>query len=78
MKCDPDYVMKTAEYLNGRVTKYLDDKKAMMELYVVESEQLWIGTLLSMGDHVEIISPEHIKQRVLDCAEKVLSLYRKP
>ena len=78
VKCDPDYVMKTAEYLNGRVTKYLDDKKALMELSVVESEQLWIGTLLSLGDHVEIISPEHIKQRVLDCAEKIISLYRKP
>ena len=78
VKCDPDYVMKTAEYLNGRVTKYLDDKKALMELSVVESEQLWIGTLLSLGDHVEIVSPEHIKQRVLDCAEKIISLYRKP
>ena len=49
-----------------------------MELSVVESEQLWIGTLLSLGDHVEIVSPEHIKQRVLDCAEKIISLYRKP
>ena len=78
VKCDPDYVMKTAEYLNGRVKKYLDDKKALMELSVVESEQLWIGTLLSLGDHVEIVSPEHIKQRVLDCAEKIISLYRKP
>lgn len=78
VKCDPDYVMKTAEYLNGRVTKYLDDKKVLMELSVVESEQLWIGTLLSLGDHVEIVSPEHIKQRVLDCAEKIISLYRKP
>lgn len=78
VKCDPDYVMKTAEYLNGRVTKYLDGKKALMELSVVESEQLWIGTLLSLGDHVEIVSPEHIKQRVLDCAEKIISLYRKP
>lgn len=77
VKCNPNVVAKTAEYLNGKVIRYLNNQTAIMELTVVESEQLWIGTLLSLGDTVEILSPNHIRQRLVDCAEKIISLYQK-
>ena len=48
-----------------------------MELSVVENEQLWIGTLLSFGDNVEVLFPQHIKERLISCAQKVISLYQK-
>ena len=48
-----------------------------MEATVVENEQLWIGTLLSLGDNVEVIKPEKIRIRLLESAEKIISLYRK-
>lgn len=75
-KCNPDFVAKTCEYLNGKVIRYLSDQMAIMEFRVVESEQLWIGTLLSFGDNIEILAPEHIRNRFIHCAEKIISLYQ--
>ena len=48
-----------------------------MTLYVIENEHLWFGTLLSMGDKIEILEPEYIRTRVLEAAEKIISLYNK-
>lgn len=47
-----------------------------MKLTVVENEQLWIGTLLSLGDDVEVITPENIRRRLADAASKIVSLYK--
>lgn len=50
---------------------------ATMELSVVENEQLWLGTLLSLGDNIEILSPRHIRKKLISCAEQIISLYQK-
>lgn len=76
VKCDPELIIKSCEYLKGKVIRYLDDEKAIMELTIVESEQLWLGTMLSFGDKIEVISPEHVKQKLISCAEKVVSMYK--
>ena len=75
-KCKKSARPRVAEYLNGTVMEETPDGDALMELTVVENEQLWIGTLLSLGDQVEIISPEDIRKRILDAAEKIVALYR--
>jgi len=41
-----------------------------MTLYVIENEHFWFGTLLSLGDWIEIITPEHIRHRVLEASKK--------
>ena len=48
-----------------------------MKATVVDSEQLWFGTLLSLGDGVEVTAPEHIRQRLKEAAERIISLYKK-
>jgi len=48
-----------------------------MTLYVIENEHLWFGTLLSLGDGIEIKAPEHIGNRVLETAKRITSLYQK-
>ena len=48
-----------------------------MVLYVIENEHLWFGTLLSLGDGIEIKVPEHIRNRVLESAKKIVALYQK-
>jgi predicted DNA-binding transcriptional regulator YafY len=35
-------------------------------------EHLWFGTLLSLGDGIEIKAPEHIRNRVLESAKKIV------
>lgn len=68
---------KTVEYLNGIITCEYDNNDCDMILYVVENEHLWFGTILSLGDGIEIKAPEHIRNRVLESAKKIVELYQK-
>ncbi|MDE6918068.1 MAG: WYL domain-containing protein, partial [Lachnospiraceae bacterium] len=64
------------EYLSGTIVEEYADGCALMRATVVENEHLWFGTLLSLGDQAEVLSPAHIRRRVLESAEKLVSLYR--
>jgi predicted DNA-binding transcriptional regulator YafY len=48
-----------------------------MVLNVIENEHLWFGMLLSLGDGIEVKAPEHIRNRVLESAKKMVALYQK-
>lgn len=77
IKCKAAAKARVREYLKGTIEEELADGGALMKATVVENEQLWIGTLLSLGDQAEVTAPEHIRRRLLDCAEKLAALYRK-
>lgn len=68
---------KAVEYLNGIVTCEYDNNDCDMVLNVIENEHLWFGTLLSLGDGIEIKAPEHIRNRVVESAKKIVALYEK-
>jgi len=68
---------KAIEYLNGKIIYEYDNNDCDMTLYVIENEHLWFGMLLSLGDGIEIKAPEHIRNRVLESAKKIVSLYQK-
>lgn len=76
VKCKKEAVYRLKEYLNGQVQEVLPDGTTVMKLHIVEQEQWWIGILLSLGDLVEIISPESVRTRIVEQAEKVLNLYK--
>jgi predicted DNA-binding transcriptional regulator YafY len=83
MKCTEIYIhcssgarAKAIEYLNGRITCEYDNGDCDMTLCVIENEHFWFGTLLSLGGGVEIISPERIRFRVTEAAEKIIALYK--
>lgn len=76
VKCKQEAVYRLKEYLHGQVVENLQDGMAIMKLSVVEQEQWWIGILLSLGDAVEVLSPMHVKERLIGLAEKILFLYR--
>lgn len=77
VKCKQEATIRAIEYLHGKVTGRYEDGDVRMELTVVENEQLWLGTLLSLGNRVEIIAPEKIRNQVVGSAEEILSLYKK-
>lgn len=77
IRCKPEARAKAIEYLNGKILCEYDNGECDMSLYVIENEHLWFGTLLSLGDGIEILAPEHIRVRVLESAEKIVSLYKK-
>lgn len=76
VKCKKTAKSRAAEYLNGTVIEELPNGDFLMKLTVVENEQLWLGTLLSLGDGVEIIEPEHIRKKVMEAAKKIFFLYK--
>ena len=75
--CKSEARAKAIEYLNGKITCEYENNDCDMKLYVIENEHLWFGMLLSLGDGIEIKAPEHIKNRVLESAKKIVSLYQK-
>ncbi len=80
IKCRPPAVSRIKEYLNGTIVKESPedspDGSVLMELTVVENEQLWLGTLLSLSDNVEVLNPEALRRQLLASAEKIVSLYK--
>ena len=77
VKCKDAARLRAMEYLRGVVVSELPDGGVLVRLTVVENEQLWFGTLLSMGDEIEVIEPEELRARLADTSEKILSLYKK-
>lgn len=77
MKCSSLAKARVMEYLKGTVTRELPNGDVFIKAHVVENEQFWIGTLLSLGDAVEVIAPEHIRRRILEAAQKIIELYGK-
>ena len=76
IKCKEEVRSRVIEYLKGTVVEELENGDTMMKLTVVENEQLWIGHLLSLGNKVEVIEPEEIRNRLLTYAEQIISLYK--
>lgn len=77
MRCHGNAIHRIKEYLNGQLIEALKDGTAIMEIHIVENEQWWIGVVLSQGNEVEVIGPEHIKERIIECAKDILFLYGK-
>jgi len=77
IRCRGNAIHRIKEYLNGQLIESFEDGTAMMEIHIVENEQWWIGVVLSQGKELEIIEPEHIKKRIIECAKDILFLYEK-
>lgn len=77
VKCQESARSRVTEYLKGNVIEELPNGNAMMKFTVVENEQFWIGTLLSLGDSVEVVEPKEVRERLLDAAGQIISLYKK-
>lgn len=76
VKCKERARSRVQEYLKGTAIEKLPDGDTLMKLIIVENEQLWIGTLLSLGDDVEVMEPKEIRQRLVAAAHKIISLYK--
>lgn len=75
LHCYHNAVHRIREYLNGKIIEIYEDGSAVMEINIVENEQWWIGVVLSQGKDVKVLEPEHIKERIIDSANDILTLY---
>ncbi|WP_127530414.1 helix-turn-helix transcriptional regulator [Paenibacillus kobensis] len=77
IRCKAEAKARAIEYLRGTITEELDNGDVLMTLNVVENEHFWYGTMLALGDSVEILTPEKLRIRVLESAKSMVSLYDK-
>lgn len=66
---------KCREYLNGQVTKELENGDFEFCFSVPEHEAFWYGVLLSFGDKATVIEPIELKQRILQTCRELEHLY---
>lgn len=76
MHCAYTAIHRIREYLGGEIVKTYDDGTVIMELYVVENEQWWIGIVLSLAGAVKVLEPEHIKRKIINAAKEILIFYQ--
>lgn len=74
IKCKETASSRVMEYLKGTITQEFLNGDVLVRAAVVENEQFWIGTLLSLGSHAEVIAPERIRRQLLEAAENIVSL----
>lgn len=77
LRCRDNAIHRIKEYLNGQLIEKFVDGTAIMEIHIVENEQWWMGVVLSQGNEVEIIEPEHIKEQIINKTKDILFLYEK-
>lgn len=75
-RCTAAARARAVEYLNGCILQEFPNGDTLMRLTVVENEQFWLGTLLSLGDTIEVLEPQKIRGRLLQAAEAVAFLYK--
>ncbi|MDQ7094032.1 WYL domain-containing protein [Desulfosporosinus sp. PR] len=73
--CKAEAKMQTIEYLNGVIEAEQENGDFVMKLHLPENEQFWFGTLLSLGNLVQIIEPESLKDRLCTKCKEILKLY---
>lgn len=74
--CKPEARIEAIEYLNGEVEKACENGDVIIKLHLPQNERLWFGTLLSLGNRVEVIEPEVLKRRLCDKCQEILTLYQ--
>lgn len=76
LKGQAEIKARAVEYLRGTVLEEYENGDFLMQFTVPENEQFWFGTVLSFGDRTEVIAPANIRKRLLENAEKIVSLYK--
>lgn len=76
VRCTAAARARVVEYLNGCILQEFPDKDTLMRLTVVENEQFWLGTLLSLGDAIEVLEPQRIRRQLRNAAEAIAALYK--
>lgn len=66
---------KCREYLNGRIEQEFENGDFMFCFSVPEHETFWYGAILSFGNHVRVIEPQELKERILKTCREIQAEY---
>lgn len=66
---------KCKEYLNGTVIKEYTNGDFDFSFSVPENETYWFGVVLSLGNHVRVLEPQSVIDRIVKNCNKVRKMY---
>ena len=71
MKCDQIIKNTVLEYFQGNILRE-EENYFLFEMEVGQDEHVWFAMLLRLGDHIDIVEPDHLRIRILAHCEQVV------
>ena len=77
-RCNKSISTAISEYMPGVKFTEMTGENYKAELTVTENERMWFAFMLSFGDDIEVIEPEHLQRRLVEHAKKIINKYEIP
>lgn len=74
LKFSDDVRYRVEDCFDEEQIKYQDDKSMIVETYLYEDEWVY-SMILSYGEHVEVLEPQHLRKIIIGRAENILNKY---
>ncbi len=66
------------EYFHNLNIISSDEENTIVTIEVFEDERMWFALLLSYGDEIEILQPEHIRSKIYIHSKKIVEKFKIP
>lgn len=77
-RCNKSISTAVSEYMPGVKFAEMTENNYKAELTVTENERMWFAFILSFGDDIEVIEPEHLRRRLVEHSKKIINKYEIP
>lgn len=74
--CKKSAKAKVIEYLNGKMEQEYEYGDCEMSCYIVPREFHWFGALMALGNEVEVLEPDWVKEKLIETAKKIVKQYQ--
>ena len=74
--CKGSIKIQISEYLGGTITETHENGDFIQRIHTIEDERMWFAMLLSFGDQVRVLEPDDVRNRLVETAENILSVYK--
>jgi predicted DNA-binding transcriptional regulator YafY len=74
--CRAEVKIPVMEYLKGRILEVHENGDFVILLHFPEDERMWFSLLLGFGNKVKVLEPQELKDRLLEKACEIQSLYK--
>lgn len=78
IKCSDRVFIGFNEYFQNLEVIEKNEGYYSVILHVIEEERMWFAFMLSFGNDIEIIEPNHIRKRMYDHSKKIIDIYKIP
>ena len=75
LKFSPAVKIRVEEYFDESYIKFTSDGSMIVSVNYPEDDWVY-ATILSFGEYVEVLQPEHMREAVLEKAKKICTVYK--